>query len=50
MVKLSEHIQYIHRRKEELKDTEHWRLVNDLIIKELELMELENQVNGYRRI
>ena len=44
MLKLIEHLAYINRRKEALKDVDKHKLINDLIIKELELREYETDM------
>ncbi len=41
---LIDHIGYINRRKQELEKLDKWKLINNLIIKELELKEYENEM------
>ncbi len=43
MHNLIRHIGYMNRRKEELKNVDRHKLINDLIIKELEIKEYEKE-------
>jgi hypothetical protein len=48
--KLGKYMNYIYKRKQELEHVDRWKLINDLIIKELENQELEIQLNEHGRI